>query len=385
MNIYQRRNTWRLILVLTAIMVVLLSLLYTNYLSSKLAEQEKKEVELFAKTWQKINEEEEDEELTFLTDILISNKTIPIITVDDQGSVINSNNLTGYNTVVDSVYVAKRLAKMQKGYAPIEIPFPDGTKQFIYYQDSRLLNQLKFFPYVQLGIIALFLAVAYYLFNRARQSEQNQVWIGMSKETAHQLGTPISSLMAWVEHLKTVDDEKVRQYLPEIEKDVSRLELITDRFSKIGAKPKLDAHNISDVVKQTVDYIRHRAARNVDFQIETDNEQLMVPMYPQLFNWVLENLLKNSLDAMDGSGSVNLHIMDENKRVIIDVRDTGKGISGSNKNVVFRPGYSTKKRGWGLGLSLSKRIIEAYHKGKIFVKESYIGKGTTFRIILPKM
>jgi len=266
---------------------------------------------------------------------------------------------------------------------PIEVEFGDGTKSYIFYQESTLLTQLKYYPYVMFTIIGLFLLIAYLLFSTARRVEQNQVWVGMAKETAHQLGTPLSSLIAWLEYLRSkgLDPETAG----EIEKDVKRLETITERFSKIGSVPKLDEVDVSKVLNDAVNYMKLRTSRNVAFSVEKASAgeiraQLNVP----LFEWVIENLIRNAVDAMNGNGEIKITVSDQTQFVYIDVCDTGKGIPKSKYKTVFEPGYTTKQRGWGLGLSLTKRIIENYHSGKIFVKSSEIDKGTTFRIVLNK-
>ena len=378
----QRTSQWKFYLAAFAALIILGSLIYTNYLSNQLAEQEKRTAKLFADTWKIINDAPPDADLTYELDIIRSIKNIPFIVLDENGEINNFQNLNE-SKVDDARYLQKQLASMKRAKDPIEQVLPTGT-YYYYYKDSFLLKLLELFPIVQILVIGLFLATAYYLFSQARKAEQNQVWVGMSKETAHQLGTPLSALLAWVEYLKTTDDATVQTALPEIEKDLSRLELITDRFSKIGATPKLENHNLTEVVEDSVNYMRRRSSKQVTFTTNHDVEELPVNIYPPLFNWVLENLMKNALDAMDGQGSITIHSHSDHRHHILDVSDTGKGISARNKNIVFRPGYSTKKRGWGLGLSLSKRIVEEYHHGRIYVKSSERGKGTTFRILLDK-
>ena len=275
------------------------------------------------------------------------------------------------------------LVLMASENQPIEVEIGDGSKSYIFYKESILLTQLKYYPYVMFSIIGLFLFVAYLLFSTARRVEQNQVWVGMAKETAHQLGTPLSSLIAWLEYLRSkgLDSETA----VEIEKDVKRLETITERFSKIGSIPKLDTVDVVKVLNDAVNYMKLRTSKNVSFIIDSGNEkevfgQLNVP----LFEWVIENLIRNAVDAMDGNGSIIISLSDQIQFVYIDITDTGKGIPKSKYKTVFEPGFTTKKRGWGLGLSLTKRIIENYHSGKIFVKNSETDKGTSFRIVLNK-
>jgi signal transduction histidine kinase len=270
---------------------------------------------------------------------------------------------------------------MKNQHNPIPVEFY-GKKNLIYYKDSDLLSQLKVFPYIQLSLIAVFLMLAYFAFNSARKSEQNQVWVGLAKETAHQLGTPISSLMAWVELLKErfkADDSLIL----EMENDVKRLEVVADRFSKIGSKPILSSHSVYDVVKDFVDYFKVRVSDKITFKVNGD-EQLEALINVPLFDWVIENILKNAVNAIDGKGIISINIKENivKEQIIIDITDTGKGIPRSKFDTVFQPGFTTRKRGWGLGLSLTKRMIENYHGGQVFVKESELGKGTTFRIIL---
>ncbi len=381
MDIYQQNSRWKTILALIAAFIILISLLYSNYLATKIETIERDKVSLYANTLKKINEASEDEDITYYFEIINGEQSIPVITIDHQGNIINFSNLNE-DKAQDSIWLHKQKEKMLASYPPIEIDQPNGETQFYIYKGSALLEQLRWFPFVQFGIIALFLFSAYVLFNQARKSEQNQVWVGMSKETAHQLGTPISSLMAWVELLKSSDDTGVQEILPDMERDLNRLELISDRFSKIGSKPQLEIHNLNSILEQTMSYLQKRSSKHIHFSLILSDEDNFVLLYPALFNWVIENLIKNAQDAMEGDGSISVKLAQKNKKAILDISDTGKGISLRNKNVVFRPGYSTKKRGWGLGLSLSKRIIEEYHNGKIFVLSSIREIGTTFRIEL---
>lgn len=317
---------------------------------------------------------------SFISEVVLNSASVPVIYADSSGEVIEYGNLDS-GKVAEPGYLAAQIDIMKDQNEPIEIELEEGVVNYIYYKDSLLLQQIQYYPYVQLGIIAFFLLVAYYAFSNARKAEQNQVWVGMSKETAHQLGTPISSLVGWVEYFKEQDiNPKV---IAELEKDIGRLELITERFSKIGSKPDLHPQPIGPVLQEAVDYLKTRASKQVVFSLEMEQQPLHAQINPPLFNWVIENLVKNALDAMEGRGEITISVSQQGDKLAIDVSDTGKGIPKSRFNSVFQPGYSTKKRGWGLGLSLTKRIIENYHKGKIFVKSSVIGKGTTFRILLP--
>jgi len=375
----QNLVNWRTILAIIASLIVLTSLFYTNFLARKIEKVERQKVRIYADTLQKINEAQEGEDVNFYFDILNQEKTIPIMEVNQTGEILSYNNLNE-KKVEDLRWLERQKRLMKKAYAPIEIDLPDGEKHFYYYRGSRLLNQLKWFPFFQFGTIVLFLASAYYLFNQARKSEQNQVWVGMSKETAHQLGTPISSMMAWIELLKSSNDPEVQSIIPDMAKDINRLDLISDRFSKIGSKPQLTIHSVQDVLTNIFKYMERRSSKHITFELNLSDEPMNAMLYPALFDWVIENLVKNALDAIVGDGTIAVTLKKEGKKAVILVKDSGKGIGLRNKNMVFKPGYSTKKRGWGLGLSLSKRIIEDYHKGKLFVAQSEKNVGTTFRI-----
>ncbi|MFH0894635.1 MAG: HAMP domain-containing sensor histidine kinase [Bacteroidota bacterium] len=500
MDIYSKKQRWKLLLLLSAVVIVGASLLYTNQLVEKIAGEERKKAALWADAiqkksslviytedlFQKIQEDERrkvelwatamhrlltennSNDLTFYVDIISSNKNIPIILTDEKDVVVSQVNLekpvkvgekmdslvkvafskyepievkyhnktlnylyyqdsqifdklqqvlndlvkTFFSEVVvntasvpviimdstqskiiafgnidsakasDPKYMEAKRAAMAKENKPIEIFLNNKTKNLVFYEDSFLLRQIKYYPIVQFGIIGLFLIVAYLAFSSARRSEQNQVWAGMAKETAHQLGTPLSSLIAWVEYLKLKNvDESI---ISEINKDVKRLETITERFSKIGAEPKLIKTDLIKSLHDSVDYIKVRTSDKVVFSLTLPEKDVSLPLNQQLFEWVIENLCKNAVDAMSGAGNIDITLHDEFDLVYIDIQDTGKGISKSQYKSVFKPGFTSKHRGWGLGLSLSKRIIEVYHNGRIFVKQSALNKGTTFRIVLKK-
>jgi signal transduction histidine kinase len=276
----------------------------------------------------------------------------------------------------------KKLKQMKEASDPIIVNVTPTERQFLYYSKSTILTKLTVYPFVQLGIILLFILVAYFAFSSSRNAEQNQVWVGLSKETAHQLGTPISSLLAWLEMMKLKSSDP--DLLIELEKDVKRLEKITERFSKIGSKPILKKDNLITVISSAVNYLKTRTSGSVKFNVHLSSEELLVPINASLFEWVIENICKNAIDATNGQGEVNIFISDHNQVVYIDVSDTGKGISKGLFKTIFKPGYTTKERGWGLGLSLAKRIVEEYHDGRIFVHQSEIGKGTVIRIVLKK-
>ncbi|MGB3947773.1 MAG: HAMP domain-containing sensor histidine kinase [Bacteroidia bacterium] len=320
---------------------------------------------------------------SFISEVAVNSASVPVIYTDStKRNIIATGNIDS-TKLNDTVFLQNNIAMMASQNKPIEVEFGDASKSYIFYQESTLLTQLKYYPFVMFGIVGLFLFIAYLLFSTARKVEQNQVWVGMAKETAHQLGTPLSSLIAWLEYLKT-------QGLPqetaiEIEKDIKRLETITERFSKIGSVPVLEKQDVLKVLNDGVSYMKLRTSKNVLFTIDSLSDASVVAlMNVPLFEWVIENLIRNAVDAMNGNGTIKITISDQTQFVYIDITDTGKGMPKSKYKTIFEPGYTTKKRGWGLGLSLTKRIVENYHSGKIFVKNSEIDKGTTFRIVLNK-
>lgn len=383
MNIYSRKQTWKLLLFIVAIIIGISSLWITNNLVKKLSAEERKKVELWAEGMKQLaRTENPNQDISFVFQVIRNNETVPVIVTNDHDSIVFVRNLDSLR-LTDTTYLRQKLAGMKEYCSPIEIVISDNLKQFVYYEDSTLLIQLIYYPYIQLTVIFLFILIAYLAFSSSRKAEQNQVWVGMAKETAHQLGTPISSLMAWVEllSLKNVDDE----ILTEVGKDVSRLEIVAERFSKIGSATALTPVNIIETINNVVSYMQSRTSAKVQYKIHySGNGELHVPINVALFEWVIENLCKNAVDAMEGNGNIDIHLYDQMQVLFIDFKDTGKGIPKSKYKTVFQPGYTTKKRGWGLGLSLSKRIIEVYHKGKIFVKSSELNTGTTFRIALKK-
>ncbi len=365
-------------------MIGLASLLYTNWLTKKLELEERNKVELWANAIEQISSTKElnSEYLGFLLEVTQKNKTIPIIVLNADGSFNSDANIT-YNENRKEEVLKSELKKMKDYAEPIRINLYEEDYQLFYYRESSILRNLKLYPVIQLIVILIFIVVAYFAFHATQQAEQNQVWVGMSKETAHQLGTPISSLMAWIEllKLKDVDENLVK----ELERDTKRLERITERFSKIGSKPELLKLNVVEVLNSAVSYLKRRSSDKVIFETEYDkNTSIETPLNAALFSWVIENICKNAIDAMGNNGTITINLKEKDHQVIIDISDTGIGIAKSQQKSVFQPGYSTKKRGWGLGLSLAKRIVEIYHNGKIFIKSSEVGKGTTFRIILNK-
>ena len=373
-------RTW---LAVIAVAIVTGTIFYSNFLAKKIAIEERQKVNVWVQSLKTRAETTEKPALDLTNIITSENKDIPIIETDENdkpsGEVLNldSSLLKG-----DSNYVYKKLAEFKKQHEPITVEISKDPLIInkYYYGDSDLLKQVRYYPMVQLLIVALFIIITLYAISTRNRSTQNQVWAGMAKETAHQLGTPISSLEGWVEMLK--ENENAKSISFEMEKDVNRLKLISDRFGKIGSAPKLEDCNITEQVQKMVAYIKRRATDKVTFNVEAPPEAVITKISGPLFDWVIENLLKNALDAMDGKGIINVKIREQNKYIIIDVKDNGRGISSQNIPKVFKPGFTTKKRGWGLGLSLSKRIIEQYHKGQLYVKSSELNKGTTFRIVL---
>ncbi|MGA0557402.1 sensor histidine kinase [Larkinella sp. VNQ87] len=388
LDIYGQRNTLKIVVALNLLLVGTASLLYTNRLVEKLEAREESSVRLYAKALFNVYNQDANEDLTFITkEIIFANKAnhVPTIIVDEKDVVIvdNLEFEAGISKEEKEQEVASELAEMKAEHKPIVMEREDNSLAFIYYHNSSLLLQLRFFPYVQLAVMITLGFLAYLAFSSARRAEQNRVWVGLAKETAHQLGTPLSSLMAWVEYFRT-DPAVDGSITDEIEKDVKRLETIAARFSSIGSIPTLKSENISETVLQFIAYLEKRISTKVKMHVENflvDGKEVKINKL--LFEWVIENICKNAVDAMSGVGSLTIRLLPlPNNEIAIDITDTGKGISKKNLQKVFNPGYSTKKRGWGLGLTLAKRIIEEYHDGRLFVKNSEVGRGTTFRILL---
>ena len=379
MNIYQKKLRFKYILFIFAILIGVGSLWYTNTLVDELANEERKKVEMWAEATSLIvNSDLSGENILFLVEIIQDNETVPVVVLDENDSILYNRNIDSLR-MQNPKFAARRIAKMKEYSEPIEIDL-GNSKQFLFYDRSIILEKLSYYPYVQLTVILLFILVAYFAFSSSRKAEQNQVWVGLSKETAHQLGTPISSLLAWMEILKSSSDDQ--QMVSELGKDVVRLEKITERFSKIGSKPKLETEDLIPVIDSAVEYLKSRSSDKVEFKLSLPDYPVIVPLNVPLFEWVLENVCKNAIDAIYGKGSVSISIIDITKYIFVDIADTGKGIPRSKHKTIFKPGFTTKERGWGLGLSLTKRIVEEYHGGKIFVSNSEPGKGTTFRITL---
>jgi signal transduction histidine kinase len=375
---------WRVLLAAIAILIVSGTIWYSSYLAEKIEKEERQKVEQWIEASASLlNPINTDTRLPFM--ITQNNDDIPIIATDEKDSITGYQNLDSSLAERSPDFLQRKLKQFKSENPPVIWTDPLDTRRVnrYYYGHSKLLKEVQYYPLVQLFIVGLFITFTLLLLRSSYRSTQNQVWAGMAKETAHQLGTPVSSLEGWLEILREVpDNEKVVQ---ELGKDISRLRLVSDRFGKIGSTPKLEEHNVVDQVEDMVEYIRKRASGKVMFAINT-HQKTYIParLSGPLFDWVIENLLKNALDAMEGKGSITINIIEGEKNVIIDVTDTGKGISKQNISKVFRPGFTTKKRGWGLGLTLSKRIIDQYHKGSLIVKYSEPGKGTTFRIVLKK-
>lgn len=382
---YSQFFNWRTFLAFVAILIVTGTIFYSQYLANKIAKEERQKVEEWVEASNSIVNPNNSGDTRLPLKIIRDNIDIPIIWTNEKDSIIDHKNLDSSRIISQKNYVQKKLESLKAINDPIIWKDPlDSTRiNKYYYGHTSLLNEVQYYPLVQLFIVGLFIIVTILAIRSRYRAVQNQVWAGMAKETAHQLGTPVSSLEGWVEMLKQqASNEKIVQ---ELEKDVDRLRLVSDRFGKIGSKPQLIESNVVTQINRMVDYIRKRAGEKVNFIIDTHGaNEVKAKISEPLFDWVIENLLKNALDAMEGKGSIKIDIRDTAENVNIDVTDSGKGISKQNISRVFYPGFTTKKRGWGLGLSLSKRIIDQYHKGEIFVKSSEVGKGTTFRIVLKK-
>ncbi len=384
MNFFQHRNRWKILLFLFALSIIFFTLWYTQRLASSIASEEIKKASEIADAYEVLNSNTTDElELSKALDKIKFNTTIPVIWANANDEILAEKNFDTIKMQKDAKYLGNELRKLKIIKQYIKIQLPDNETQFLYYKDSDLLVSIRKYPFYVLALVALFFIISYAAFTSARRAEQNQVWVGLAKETAHQLGTPLSSLSAWIEILReklnTEDDEMM---FDEMQKDIDRLVLIAERFSKIGSIPELQRHRVTDIIQNGIDYMSKRASKKIHiFMLKETDTNMMAMLNPPLFEWVLENLMKNALDAMDDKGEIHVKAVERDGFVTIDVTDTGKGIAKSNLDQVFAPGFSTKKRGWGLGLTLAKRIIEEYHHGKIFVKESS-PKGTTFRIIL---
>lgn len=377
----------KIFLVVAAILIAVASLLVSRSLTHDLAEQEKSKMQVWAEAMKSLSAADENTDLSLVLKVLDENHTIPVVVLNNEGVVTEYRNIEikARNAKDSIAFVTSYGQQMKASGQVIRISLSKNHHDYIdvCYDDSLMLKRIAVYPYVQLGVVLLFVIVAIFALLTSKRAEQNKVWVGLSKETAHQLGTPISSLMAWSTILKeTYPDDEL---LPEMDKDVKRLQLIADRFSKIGSIPEPVPSCLNEVLIHVVDYMDRRTSKKIEMKTELPNEDVIINMNASLFEWVIENLCKNAVDAMGGKlGSITLRLEETDKRAIVEVSDTGKGIKKKDISNVFRPGFTTKKRGWGLGLSLAKRIVEEYHHGKIYVKSSEVGKGTTFRIELRK-
>ena len=382
---FQQMMNWRSGLALVAILIVSGTIFYSKYLANKIAQEERQKVEEWVEASKFLISSPSDADTRLPLKIIQNNSDIPIIVTNEKDSIVEHINLDSVRLASDKSYLTKKLRSLKSINEPIVWVDPmDSTKiNHYYYGHTSLLNEVRYYPIIQLLIVGLFIIVTLVALRSSYRSVQNQVWAGMAKETAHQLGTPVSSLEGWVEMLK--ENPENQKIAIELDKDVNRLRLVSDRFGKIGSTPQLEEKDIVKQIDYMIEYIRKRASGKVSFSINTHGEdEVTAKISGPLFDWVIENLLKNSLDAMEGKGSITVDIQNHKDSVTIDVADTGKGISKQNLARVFKPGFTTKRRGWGLGLSLSKRIIDQYHRGQIFVRSSDPGKGTTFRIVLKK-
>ena len=392
-NIYESQRAGKVIFLAISAITIVVFLVVSNNLIKELSEQERIRMEIWADATKRLANADENTDFDYLLSIIQRNTSIPVLVEDGEGNILNHRNfdlpvkdeeellLFSEMSPQNQEYLNKKLAKLRRGSNKIIIDIDADTRQYIYYEDSVVLTRLSYYPYIQLGVMIVIALIVFSAIIYTKRAEQNRVWVGLSKETAHQLGTPISSLMAWTQLLESYDIDA--DVVSEIDKDVNRLSVIADRFSKIGSKPELKLEYLNDTVSRSLDYMKSRVSGKVNIVMNLSGDDHGVMLSVALFEWVMENLTKNAVDAMDGAGTITITTIGEKERVAIEINDTGKGISRKNFKNVFNPGYTTKKRGWGLGLTLVKRIIEEYHGGKIFVKDSEIGRGTTFRIELP--
>ena len=381
-NIYDARQKGKLIFLLISVLLVGGVLYVSNDLVEDLSIEERKKMEIWDEATRELASDKTEMSMELILKVIQSNTSIPAIIVDDTGEINQYLNLNLPETDTEK-YLQEKLEQLKSKSNLIEINLGDEEKQYLYYDDSILLKRLSLYPYVQLGVMVLFVLIVYFALISTKKAEQNKVWVGLSKETAHQLGTPISSLMAWMDLLESSGVDS--SLLSDMNKDVNRLSVIAERFSKIGSKPEMELIYVNEVLENATEYMRRRVSDKVliTTHLPSDAEGAMVCL--SLFEWVIENLCKNAVDAMNGEGRIDVYMTSEKQQIYIDIKDTGKGIARKNFKTVFNPGYTTKKRGWGLGLTLAKRIIEDYHAGRIYVKDSEVGKGTTFRIELTRV
>ena len=394
-SIYDKRRLWKIVFCMVSAIIAAMFLLISNNLVKDLSMQERERMEIWANATKQIAtagmSETSSQDIDFLLSIIEGNRNIPVLLVDDSDNIILHRNFSLPEPIdetapydissVNEAFLKDKLAHLKDTRNVIDIAIDKATVQHLYYEDSLLLKRLSYYPYVQLAVMLIFIAVVYFAVVSMKKAEQNKVWVGLSKETAHQLGTPISSLMAWMQLLEGYGID--HEVASEMGKDVNRLKVIAERFSKIGSTPELELSFINETVSESLEYMRSRISGRVAIGLHFPESETAAMVSRPLFEWVMENLTKNAVDAMQGEGRIDFTVATEHDHIVIDISDTGKGIARKNFKTVFNPGYTTKKRGWGLGLTLVKRIIEEYHKGRIYVKESEIGRGTTFRIELP--
>ena len=376
-NLYESRQHLKYVFIIVAILIALVSLAVSNRLIKKLAQEERARMEIWTEAYRVLSTEDTDQNLMVILRIIEGNTSIPVILCNDQGEILSHRNIN-VPSEGDSLFLQRKVREFRARHTPIVVEIGENAHQYLYYDDSILLKRLLIYPYVQLSVVFVFILIAFLALASTKRAEQNKVWVGLTKETAHQLGTPISSLIAWVEYLKTKDVEAT--YLNEMEKDVKRLEVIADRFSKVGSVPTLKQLDVNEAVRASCNYMSTRVSAKVRIVYEPAPEPLYVQMNESLFSWVIENLAKNAVDAMEGRGVITVSTGRRKRRIWVDVTDTGKGIPKSRFKTVFTPGYTTKTRGWGLGLSLVRRIVETSPGGRIYVRSSEPGRGTTFRI-----
>jgi len=394
LEFYRDNSMFKWIVLIVSVLISVGSIYYTNILVDQLKKRERQQVQLYAKAIEyTANEDDTYGDVNFIAqEILFQNNSIPIIQASEDGVVIDSKNLDmdeRWTVARTNAFLEAEMKLMKETYEPITVSLRDPQTsevfgiQYIYYKNSFLLKQLIAYPYIQLSVIAIFGFISFLAFNYSKAAEQNRVWVGLAKETAHQLGTPISSLMAWIEVIREYPEMKEKGVVEELEKDIQKLKIVTERFSSIGSTPALKKENIVVLINNVVNYLRPRVSARIKMEVFTLSDNIFAEVHAPLFEWVIENLCKNAVDAMGNTGTIAIKILRGNEgKVFIDVSDTGKGIPRSKIDMVFRPGFTTKKRGWGLGLTLAKRIIDTYHNGKIFVKASEENQGTTFRISL---
>ena len=386
MEVYRTKQRWKIILLFVAVLIGFASLFITNRLVKELSQEERKKIVLWAEAIKELSQlsnlEDTTQNYTIISEVLQNNTTVPVILADENENMLSYINISPQKLDTKEE-IERMIISMKASKEPIEVKLLDGSKNYVYYKDSTTLIQLTYYPYVQLIIIVLFILASYYAFSQSRKSEQNRVWVGMAKETAHQLGTPTSSFLAWLEILKetNLSDDLVSEF----SKDVARLEKVVDRFSKIGSVPALRPTDLIELINNTISYLKNRTSSKINFIKNYDEkDHLLIPLNDTLFEWVIENIAKNAIDAIHIEGEVAINITDNTQVVYVDISDTGKGIPRSHYKTIFQPGFTTKARGWGLGLTLSKRIIEEYHNGKIFVNHSEVDKGSSFRIVIRK-